>query len=175
MHRAGLSIHQARICQPYGDDQRKGLWLFHLIEPQTWARVVARINGANQGALYANNTGNILGRIKIDKPEGHTWESFAMLLLGSMPHKTAEHFKNKIAVFLYWWRERGYPDGIPDEADHQLEAKKQAPSWRRVCKALLRNDHWCKGLSFSQHKSGAYERYQKIMDKRRRQWDIFPS
>lgn len=35
MHKAGLSIHQARICQPYGDDQRRGLWLFHLIEPET--------------------------------------------------------------------------------------------------------------------------------------------
>lgn len=174
MHRAGLSIHQARICQPYGDDQRKGLWLFHLIEPDTWARVVARVNGANQGALYANETGNILGRIKIDKPEGHTWESFAMLLLGSMPPKTAEHFKNKIAVFIHWWRERGY-NTIPDEADHQLEAKKEVPSWRRICKALLRHDYWCKGLSFSMHKSGAYERYQKIMTKRRSQWGIFPS
>jgi len=174
MHRAGLSIHQARICQPYGDDQRKGLWLFHLIEPDTWARVVARVNGANQGALYANETGNILGRIKIDKPEGHTWESFAMLLLGSMPPKTAEHFKNKIAVFLHWWQEKGY-NTIPDEADHKLEAKKQVPSWRRICKALLRNDYWCKGLSFSMHKSGAYKRYQKIMTKRRNQWGIFPS
>lgn len=174
MHRAGLSIHQARICQPYGDDQRKGLWLFHLIEPETWARVVARVNGANQGALYANETGNILGRIKIDKPEGHTWESFAMLLLGSMPPKTAEHFKNKIAVFLHWWHERGY-SVIPDEADRKLEASKEAPSWRRICKALLRNDYWCKDLSFSMHKSGAYERYQKIMTKRRQQWGIFPS
>jgi len=174
MHRAGLSIHQARICQPYGDDQRKGLWLFHLIEPDTWARVVARVNGANQGALYANETGNILGRIKIDKPEGHTWESFAMLLLGSMPPKTADHFKNKIAVFIHWWRERGY-SVIPDEADHQLEAKKEVPSWRRICKALLRHDYWCKGLSFSMHKSGAYERYQKIMEKRRQRWGIFPS
>src|SRR5690606_10836064 len=33
MHQAGLTIHQMRICQPYGDDQRKGLWLFQVIEP----------------------------------------------------------------------------------------------------------------------------------------------
>ena len=52
MHKAGLTIHQQRICQPYGDDQRRGLWLFHLIEPITWAKVVARVNGANSGALY---------------------------------------------------------------------------------------------------------------------------
>jgi len=174
MHQAGLTLHQARICQPYGDDQRKGLWLFHVIEPETWSRIVARVNGANQGAKYARESGNILGRIKIDKPEGHTWESFAMLLLDSMPQRTQEHFKNKITMFLHWWEERGYPNGIPDEADHKAEAQRKVPSWRRVCKALLRNDYWCKGLSFSQHKSGSYDRYSKIMKKRRQAWGIFP-
>lgn len=172
MQMAGLGIHQQRICQPYGDDQRKGLWLFHLIEPQTWARVVARVNGANSGALYVQETGNIMGNIKITKPEGHTWQSFATLLLESMPAKTAEHYKNKVAVFLKWWQDRGYPHGIPDEADHKAEADRKIPSWRRICKALLRNDYWCKGLSFTQTKSEAYERYQKIMKKRRQQWKL---
>ena len=77
MGMAGLTIHQMRICQPYGDDQRRGLWLFHLIEPQTWARVVARVNGANGGALYVQEWGNVNGYRKITKPAGHTWESFA--------------------------------------------------------------------------------------------------
>jgi len=172
MYKAGLSIHQSRICQPYGDDQRKGLWLFHLIEPETWARVVARVNGANQGALYARKTGNILGMIKIDKPSGHTWQSFAMMLLESMPPKTSEHYKNKIAVFIHWWSARGYSAGIPDEANVQDEASKKVPSWRRVCKALLRNDYWCKGLSFSQHKSEAYKKYLVLMKKRRHQWRL---
>ena len=172
MYKAGLSIHQQRICQPYGDDQRKGLWLFHIIEPKTWSRVVARVNGANQGAMYATNTGNILGNIKITKPDNHTWESFAHLLLDSMPPKTSDHFKDKIAVFLNWWMNRGYRGGIPDEADHKLEASKKAPSWRRICKALLRNDYWCKGLSFSQHTTGAYERYKKMMKRRRAKWGI---
>lgn len=172
MQMAGLSIHQQRICQPYGDDQRKGLWLFHLIEPETWARVVARVNGANSGALYVQETGNVMGNIKITKPEGHTWESFAQLLIESMPAKTAEHYKNKVAVFLHWWQDRGYPNGIPDQADTQLEAARKVPSWRRICKALLRNDYWCKGLSFTQTKSEAYTRYQKIMKKRRSQWKL---
>ena len=172
MHQAGLTLHQMRICQPYGDDQRKGLWLFHLIEPETWARVVARVNGANSGALYAQESGNILGNLKISKPEGHTWESFAHLLLESLPPPTQEHFTNKIAVFVHWWQERGYAHGIPDEADAKEEAAKRAPSWRRVCKALLRNDYWCKGLSFSQHKSASYTRYKRIMERRRAQWGI---
>jgi predicted phosphoadenosine phosphosulfate sulfurtransferase len=172
MYKAGLTIHQMRICQPYGDDQRKGLWLFHLIEPETWARVVARVNGANSGALYAQESGNILGRLKITKPEGHTWESFSMLLLESLPPKTRSQFEDKIAVFLHWWYMRGYPDGIPDEADPKAEANRDLPSWRRICKALLRNDYWCKGLSFSQHKSESFERYRKIMQKRRTKWGI---
>ena len=173
MHQAGLTPSQMRICQPYGDDQRRGLWLFHVIEPETWARVVARVNGANQGALYVRETGDIMGNIKITKPEGHTWQSFAELLLNSMPPQTKEHYENKIAVFLHWWEDRGYPRGIPDEADIHDEAAKKAPSWKRVCKALLRNDYWCKGLSFSQTKSDAYEKYKKVMRKRRPAWGIY--
>ena len=74
MHKAGLSISQQRICQPYGDDQRRGLWLFHIIEPETWAKVVTRVNGANSGALYVNESGAINGYNKITLPKGHTWE-----------------------------------------------------------------------------------------------------
>jgi predicted phosphoadenosine phosphosulfate sulfurtransferase len=169
MHQAGLTIHQQRICQPYGDDQRKGLWLFHLIEPETWGRVVARVNGANSGALYCQEKGNINGTIKVSKPEGHTWQSFAMLLLESMPTKTQDHFRDKIAVYLKWYEVRGYKGGIPDEGPAN---DKDKPSWTRICKALLRNDYWCKGLSFTQTKSESYERYKKLMKRRREQWNL---
>lgn len=172
MAMAGLTPHQARICQPYGDDQRRGLWLFHLIEPQTWSRVVARVNGANSGALYMQEWGNINGYRKITKPEGHTWQSFAELLIKSMPPQMEEHYTNKILLFQKWWVERGYPEGIPDEAPYALEAKRIAPSWRRVCKSLLRNDYWCKGLGFSQHKSDSYKKYQDLMRRRKEKWAV---
>lgn len=167
MFKAGLSIHQQRICQPYGDDQRRGLWLFHLIEPETWAKVVARVNGANSGALYINESGSITGYNKITKPKNHTWESFAMLFLNSIPEKTKEHYLNKIYTFNKWWTERGYDAGIPDEAPYILESKKLAPSWRRVCKSLLRNDFWCKGLGFTQHKTKAYSKYLELKKQQR--------
>lgn len=167
MHKAGLTISQQRICQPYGDDQRRGLWLFHLIEPETWARIVARVNGANSGALYINETGNINGYRAISKPEGHTWKSFATLLLNSLPPKTKEHYENKIFLFVKWWEARGYPEGLPDEVDRALETARKVPSWRRVCKTLLRNDYWSKGLGFSQHKSEAYLKYLDLMRRRK--------
>lgn len=172
MHKAGLTIHQMRICQPYGDDQRKGLWLFHLIEPQTWARVVARVNGANMGALYVQDSGNIMGYRKISKPPQHTWKTFAELLIKSTPVKTQEHWENKIILFDKWWKARGYPDGIPDEAPLELESAKLVPSWRRVCKSLLRNDYWCKGLGFSQQKSEAYTKYLQLMRRRKTKWNV---
>lgn len=168
MHQAGLSIHQQRICQPYGDDQRKGLWLYHIIEPQTWARVVARVQGANQGALYASERGNITGVNYVTKPDNITWKQFSEMLLASMPTATAEHYRNKIAVFLKWYEDRGYPSGIPDEGPIQ----KGPPSWTRICKSLLRNDYWCKGLSFTQTKSEAYEKYKKLMERRRKEWHL---
>lgn len=170
MWQAGLTIHQARICQPYGDDQRKGLWLYHIIEPETWGRVVARVQGANQGALYAQESGNILGVRSVRKPESLTWRQFAYRLLESMPPATRENYENKIAVFLKWYADRGYPNGIPDAGS---ATDKRTPSWTRICKAMLRNDYWCKGLSFSQHKSEAFAKYQALMRKRRQEWGIF--
>lgn len=167
MQKSGLSIHLQRICQPYGDDQRRGLYLFHLIEPETWAKVVARVEGANSGALYVQDTGNINGYGKITKPSHHTWKSFSELIINTLPKVTSEHYKNKIYTFIKWWEERGYYDGIPEQAPDILESERLAPSWRRICKSLLRNDYWCKGLGFTQHKTDAYNKYLKLKKEQR--------
>jgi len=175
MHKAGVPLGNMRICEPYGDDQRRGLWLFHIIEPQTWAKVVARVNGASSGALYVQEWGNINGYRGVTKPAGHTWKSFAELLTLSMPKKTREHFQNKIVLYQRWFGLRGYPNGIPDEAPYELEQAGKAPSWRRVCKTLLRNDYWCKGLGFSQQKSTGYTKYLQLMRRRKDTWGVTES
>lgn len=172
MHQAGLSVHQMRICEPYGDEQRKGLWLFHVIEPETWRKVVERVAGANTGSRYANESGAILGNRVITKPEGHTWKSYAEMLLNSMPTPTAEHYRNKISVWIRWYHIKGNREEIPDELPGDL-GPKDKPSWRRVCKVLLKNDYWCKTLCFSPTKTAAFEKYQKLMKKRRAAWGIY--
>lgn len=174
MYKAGLSIHQQRICQPYGDDQRRGLAMWHVIEPETWARVVARVSGARYGSLYAGQRGNILGNGKITLPPTHpTWESYVRFLLESLPEYEREHYENKIAVFRQWWRDKRDME-IIDEAPHEVEAKRKAPTWRRVAKTILLNDRMCRRLSFSQQRSSetAFERYRKIMRKRRASWGL---
>lgn len=161
MQLAGVPLSKMRLCQPYGDDQRRGLWLFHLLEPQTWFKLVARVNGANSGALYVEETGNVTGYNKIALPSGHTWKSFCNLLLKSLPKKTREHFIERFRSFINGWKGRGYSE-IPEEAPRVLENKHWAPSWRRLCKVILRNDHWCKGLGLTQPKSAAYDRFMTM-------------
>lgn len=173
MYKAGLSIHQQRICQPYGDDQRRGLAMWHVIEPDTWSRVVARVSGAKYGALYAGKRGNILGNGAVTLPASHpTWESYVRFLLDSLPDSEREHYENKIAVFRQWWREKRNME-IVDEAPPEVEARRKAPTWRRVAKTILLNDRMCRRLGFSQQRSSetAFERYRALMRKRRAKWE----
>jgi predicted phosphoadenosine phosphosulfate sulfurtransferase len=166
MNMAGVKLSQQRLCQPYGDDQRRGLWLYHILEPETWYKVVARVNGANSGALYIQENGNMTGYNKITKPDNHTWESFCNLLLKTMPKKTQEHYKFRFKKFISGWQDRGYKD-IPDEIPIELENKCWGPSWRRMCKVILRNDYWCKSLGQTQPKSEAYGKFKEIQKKKK--------
>jgi predicted phosphoadenosine phosphosulfate sulfurtransferase len=173
MYQAGLTIHQMRIDEPFGDEARKNLWLYHILEPHTWSKLVARMNGANTGSLYGNDGGNILGKSKLHLPEGHTWESFSKHLLNTMPPKTSEHYSNKIFVYLNWYAKRGYENGIPDQAEWKKEQTGEIPSWRQITKTLLRNDYWCRNLGFQITKSSAYEKYLALMKKKRENNNIF--
>ncbi len=162
MHKAGVPPSQQRLCQPYGDDQRRGIWLYHILEPETWYKVVARVSGVNSMSLYVEESGNVTGYNKITLPEGHTYKSFCNLLLSTLPNKTRSHFIKRFKTFIKGWRKRGYENEIPDAAPYVLESKHWAPSYRRLCKVLLRNDWWCKGLGLTQPKSEAYGKYLEI-------------
>ncbi len=171
MAKAGLTIHQMRIDEPFGDTSRTGLWLYQIIEPKMWAKIVSRVAGANTVNEYGKRRGNILGNHTINLPEGHTWESFAKYLLSTMPPKLSEHYKNKIAKYIKWYLDRQYPDGIPD--DVPIEIFNEEPSWKRVCKALLKNDYWCRTLGFSITKSSNYTKYMALMKRKRKEWNLF--
>ena len=161
MNQAGVKLSQQRLCQPYGDDQRRGLWLYHILEPETWYKLILRVNGVNSGALYVQENGNVSGYHKITKPNGHTWQSFCNMLLRTLPKPTRDHYVARFKKFIASWQDRGYTS-IPDEAPEDLEAKQWVPSWRRMCKVILRNDYWCKGLGQSQPFSEAYGKYKEI-------------
>ena len=168
-YQAGLTLHQMRVDEPFGDTTRRSLWLYQIIEPDTWAKMVYRMSGANSGSLYSGTRGNILGNGDIKLPQGHTWESYSKFLLDTMPQKTANHFKNKISVYIHWYMQRGYEDGIPDDVDKFVDKKRDVPSWKRICRALLRNDYWCKTLGFAPQKQSAYDDYCKRIEAKRKE------
>lgn len=171
MYRAGVPFGLMRICEPFGMEQRKGLWLYHVLEPETWSKACERVEGANAGALYANESGNYFAKHRISKPVHHTWKSYALFLLDSMPARTAEHYRNKIAIYIKWYKNHGYPEDIPDEQEKDLGVK-DIPSWRRICKTIIKNDYWCRSLSFSPTKSAHYERYLSRIKEKRKEWNI---
>lgn len=155
MYKNGLSLHEQRLCQPYGDDQRNGLDQYRYIEPETWEKVVNRVHGVNFGNIYARSS--LLGNIKSEKPEGMTWEQYAVFLLESLglyAPELRDHYVSKIKKFLKWHEDN---EGIkiselPDAADKKLESAKKAASWRRIARAIEKNDFWMSRLSFSQTK-----------------------
>tara|TARA_R100001443_G_scaffold113436_1_gene128087 strand:+ start:6590 stop:7798 length:1209 start_codon:yes stop_codon:yes gene_type:complete len=166
MTMAGVKLSNQRLCQPYGDDQKRGLWLYHILESDTWYKLLNRVSGVNSGSLYINEKGNINGYNNVTKPNNHTWESYCNYLLKSLPNKMQSHYKEKFKKFIVGWKKRGYKK-IPDEAPHDLEVKCWAPSWKRMVRCILRNDYYCKGLGQTQPKSEAYEKYKSIKYKRK--------
>jgi predicted phosphoadenosine phosphosulfate sulfurtransferase len=161
MTRAGVKFSNQRLCQPFGDDQKKGLWLYQILEPDTWYKLLNRVSGVNSGALYSQETGNINGSNKITKPEGYTWQEYTNFLCRSLPKPMQENYRQRFIKFMAGWKKRGYKK-IPDYAPHDLEVKQWAPSWRRMCRCILRNDYYCKGLGQTQPLSEAYGKYKDL-------------
>ncbi|RMH94856.1 DUF3440 domain-containing protein [Lysobacter pythonis] len=148
MHLAGVPFSQMRICQPYGDDQRKGLDLFHQLEPQTWFRVVRRVAGANYAARYSRQ--RLLGyRGGLGLPPTFsTWKQYSQFLLRSMPEQLQVVYARRIRCFIRWWEQHDYPlDNWPDAGVPALENRRAQPSWRRVAMSLLKQD-MARSLSF---------------------------
>lgn len=161
MTMAGVKLSNQRLCQPFGDDQKKGLWLYHILETETWYKLLNRVSGVNSGALYVRERGNITGSCDIEKPDNHTWESYVNYLLKSLPGKMQIHYKERFKKFIAGWIKRGYKT-IPDHAPHLLEVKQWAPSWKRMARCILRNDYYCKGLGQTQPLSDAYGKFKDI-------------
>lgn len=182
MYKNGLSIHEQRLCQPYGDDQRNGLDQFKALEPDTWEKVLARVNGVNFGNIYARTS--LLGNLTSEKPEHLSWEQYAVYLLesiGMYAPELEDHYYRKIKTFLGWWEKEGISD-IPEEANKHEEAQKKAVSWRRIARAIEKNDFWMKRLSFSATKTDVEKlnalkaKYNKILgdgkaDKDLQRWE----
>jgi predicted phosphoadenosine phosphosulfate sulfurtransferase len=62
----------------------------------------------------------------------------------------------KIQAYVDKWLTQGYPDGIPDEAPSRLEDLNKVPSYRLICKAIIKNDYALQTLGYSRQPCELY-------------------
>lgn len=193
-YKAGVPVHKMRVASPFMSESKSSLGLYRVIDPHTWARLCARVQGANFVATY----GKQLGYRSLKLPDGHTWKSFTKFLLDTLPKEVAENFRRRfIQSFRVWGRVgRGLPDELIEELrelgvsfkingttphgnktlkrvvikrfpDHLDELSCNAgtvASWKRFALTILKNDHTCKYMGLAPTKEQA-ARQRQIMEK----------
>lgn len=87
-----------------------------------------------------------------------TWQEYSIFLLESIGIYNKDlmiHYYKKIKKFMIWHEvELGIKlKDIPDTADKKLESQKKAISWRRIARAIEKNDFYLRRLSFTQTKN----------------------
>lgn len=104
-YQAGLSLNQMRVASPFNDAAGDTLKLYKVIEPNTWNKLIGRVNGANFTAIYGGT--NALGAKKISLPEGHTWKSYCKFLLDTLPDDIRANYIRKFNTSLEYWTKKG--------------------------------------------------------------------
>lgn len=64
--------------------------------------------------------------------------------------------REKILAWVKKWEGRGYSSGIPDEADLGIELAERAPSYRRICMAIMKNDIQLESLGYTRELCAVY-------------------
>lgn len=115
---AGLKLDDMRVASAFIDEGVSSLGLHRAIEPDVWARLVGRVNGANFGAIYGAT--KAMGYKSISLPPGHTWKSYCEFLLSTLPPYIGKMFRRKFESTFRVWLEKGATVPVTDLPD--LEA-----------------------------------------------------
>lgn len=87
-----------------------------------------------------------------------SWQGYTVFLLESIGIYNRDlmlHYYRKIKKFMIWHKNKYGIDvqDIPEAVDCKLENQKKAISWRRIARAIEKNDFYLKRLSFGQTKT----------------------
>ncbi len=113
---AGLSPDQMRVASPFNDYAKDSLNMYRVIDPETWARLVGRVRGANFGAIYGKT--KALGYRNLTLPDGHTWESYTKFLLDTLPSRLRKSYIEKFRTSINFWHNTG--GGLEEETINEL-------------------------------------------------------
>lgn len=117
-YKAGLSVDQMRVASPFNDFSKDSLNLYRVIDPEMWARLLGRVQGANFGAIYGRT--KAMGYHSISLPEGHTWKSYTCFLLDTLPARLRNQYIQKFRTSIRFWHETG--GGLSEETIAELQA-----------------------------------------------------
>ena len=192
--KAGLSISQMGVASPYHESAKESLNLYRVLEPATWVRVVSRVQGANFGAIYGSSHALGARKIELPPGHTwRSYVKFLLATLPeAMRRNYIEKFKTSIRFWWkkggvvdeeaikeleacnYPIRHNGKSNyksnkekiaflGTPDHTD-DIKSTIDIPSWKRMAVCILKNDHLCKYMGFSQTQK-QNQRQKELMEK----------
>ena len=104
-HKAGLTVDQMRVASPFNDYAKDSLNLYRVIDPEIWAKLIGRVQGANFACIYGRT--RAMGYRKLKLPEGHTWESYTKFLLDTLPVRLRNNYIKKFKTSIDFWHNTG--------------------------------------------------------------------
>lgn len=115
-HMAGLNVSQMRVASPFNDYSKDSLNLYRVIDPEIWAKLVGRVQGANFASIYGRT--KAMGYRNVTLPEGHTWESYTKFLLDTLPVRLRNNYVKKFNTSIRFWHNTG--GGLDEETIEEL-------------------------------------------------------
>jgi predicted phosphoadenosine phosphosulfate sulfurtransferase len=64
--------------------------------------------------------------------------------------------RHDITKWVEIWKSRGYSHDIPDQAPDIFEQENMAPSYRRICLAIMKNDIQLQSLGYNREPCQVY-------------------
>ena len=116
-YKAGLKPSQMRVASPFNDYSKDSLNLYRVIDPEIWTKLVGRVRGANFASIYGRT--KAMGYRNVTLPEGHTWKSYTMFLLDTLPVRLRNNYVKKFNTSIQFWHETG--GGLDEEVIQELE------------------------------------------------------
>lgn len=116
-YKAGLKISQMRVASPFNDYSKDSLNLYRVIDPEIWVKLVGRVQGANFACIYGRT--RAMGYRNVTLPEGHTWKSYTMFLLDTLPVRLRNNYARKFNTSIEFWHKTG--GGLDEETIQELE------------------------------------------------------
>lgn len=105
LYLAGQKPSQMRVASPFNDYAKESLNLYRVIEPETWVKILGRVKGVNFGNIYGKT--KALGYRDITLPKGHTWKSYTIFLLSTLPKRIRDSYIKKFKKSLQFWHNTG--------------------------------------------------------------------